>query len=189
MPHGISPAVKDHLLNNDSVRIATLFKLDFGAVAAFTDYGKTLSINLTGQPETFIPSDVLISYDSVNESSKLQIGTFNLVLSAVDQTFLNLALNSNYLNVKVSIYKTVLSASDTPIGSPWSIFEGYIKGYELAESKNSSEITFEVASHWSDFEKVNCRRTNAASQKRYFPKDSSMDWAASSIKDMKWGRK
>ena len=62
-------------------------------------------------------------------------------------------------------------------------------GYSIEDSEDSSDVTVSAASHWKDFEKENGRRTNDNSQKIYFPSDEGFEFAAKTIKDLKWGRK
>jgi len=49
-------------------------------------------------------------------------------------------------------------------------------------------LTVEIASHWKDFEKENGRRTNHNTQQLYFDGDLGFEFAAKTIKDLKWGR-
>jgi len=82
-----------------------------------------------------------------------------------------------------------LDDSDSVIGAPILVFDGLITGYEIDDTEDSSEIVINCASHWKDFEKENGRKTNDNSQKIHFPNDDGFEFAAKTIKDLKWGRK
>ena len=113
----------------------------------------------------------------------------NITLSGVDQTYIALFLNSNYIDTKVSIYRAVMNDAAAVIGSPILIFNGVMTGYEIEDSQSDSTIKIAIASHWKDFEKENGRKTNDNSQKIYFPNDEGFEFAAKTIKELKWGRK
>ena len=45
-----------------------------------------------------------------------------------------------------------------------------------------------ITSHWGNFEKVSGRTTSDNSQQRFFSGDKGMEFAALTVKDIKWGR-
>jgi hypothetical protein len=100
-----------------------------------------------------------------------------------------LFLSQNYIDVPARIYRAVLDDNDVVIGSPILVFNGVITNYDIQDSKSESTVTVQIASHWKDFEKENGRKTNDNSQKIYFPNDEGFEFAAKTIKDLKWGRK
>ena len=203
MSRGLTPATITHLNNNsDSLRMITLVKMYFtDAGSNMTDYGSRIDADITGAVETYAPTEFIIEFGEVSESSVLHVGDMDLTLTAADKTYLNYALADAYFNTRVVVARafvndTVSSSGGayevtggTIIGSPWTLFDGRIRNYGLDERGDDSEVTFNITSHWVDFEKVNCRRTNKASQQRYFPTDSGMNWAADAIKELRWGRK
>lgn len=184
MARGIAAATKT-ALQGDSFRLATLITFGFDTLLHLTDYGTNVTVGAT----TYTASSHIVSIGGISESTALQVGSFELTLSGVEQSFINLLVYGNYLDVSVTIDRAVLDSSNLVIGSPFTYFEGRIVGYEISDDDSTSEVKIELASHWKDFEKVNCRRTNSNSQKRYFPNDTGFDFASKSIKDLKWGRK
>ena len=45
-----------------------------------------------------------------------------------------------------------------------------------------------MASHWADFEKKAGRFSNNNSQQYFFSGDVGFEYAANTVKDLKWGR-
>ena len=52
----------------------------------------------------------------------------------------------------------------------------------------TSNVSLSVASHWSDFKKKSGRRTNHNGQQLHFAGDKGFEFAANTVKDIKWGR-
>ena len=125
----------------------------------------------------------------VKETSDLRVNTVDITLSGVEQSYVSLFLSQNYIDVPAKIYRAVLDDNDVVIGSPILVFNGVITNYDIQDSKSESTVTVQIASHWKDFEKENGRKTNDNSQKIYFPNDEGFEFAAKTIKDLKWGRK
>lgn len=172
-------------LAKDDFNLATLIQFDFPSPIRITDWDK----DVFALGVTFPSSSHFLGVDNVKETSELRVNSMNITLSGVDQTYIALFLNSNYIDTKVSIYRAVMSDAAAVIGSPILIFNGVMTGYDIQDSNSDSTITVSVASHWQDFEKQNGRKTNNNSQKLHFSDDKGFEFAASSIKDLKWGRK
>jgi hypothetical protein len=98
-------------------------------------------------------------------------------------------LGDDYIDVPAKIYRAVIDSSDDVVGAPILIFDGLIVGYSIDDTEDESKLTVEIASHWKDFEKENGRRTNHNTQQLYFDGDLGFEFAAKTIKDLKWGRK
>lgn len=186
MARGLTPAVKTALAT-DSFRLATLIDIHFATVRRITDFGQDITYN----SNTYSSSGHIVSIDNTSETAGLRVNGFNITLSGVDRTYVDLFLANDYVNTKVEINRAVCTITNNVVSVTGIIpfFLGYIAGFTIKDTDSSSEIEFEVASHWKDFEKVNCRRTNSNSQRRYFPDDTGFNFASQSVTDMKWGRK
>jgi hypothetical protein len=89
---------------------------------------------------------------------------------------------------EAEIYNGFLNSSQQLISDPFLLFKGRIESFNLDEDVNESTITINIASHWSDFERIQGRKTNTNSQKIYFSDDVGFDFASQSTVDIKWGR-
>lgn len=186
MARGLTTAVKAALAS-DSFRLATLIDIHFATVRRLTDFGQDITYN----SNTYTSSGHLLEIDNTSETGGLRVNGFNVTLSGADRTYIDLFLANDYVNTKVEINRAVCTISNNVVSVTGIIpfFMGYIVGFDIKDTDSSSELTFEIASHWKDFEKVNCRRTNSNSQRRYFPNDNGFNFASQSVTDMKWGRK
>jgi len=171
-------------LNSDQFRLATLITYNFPTPIYNTDYG----VNISYDSKTFTPSSHLIAVDDAQETAGVKVNSMSITVSSVEQSFMSLFLTSDYINKQVLIQKAVLDDNNAIIGEPINFFDGRIVGFEASDSDSSSEITVEIASHWSDFDKIQNRRTNSNSQNFYYPNDKGFDYASSTITTLKWGR-
>ena len=93
------------------------------------------------------------------------------------------------MNKDVEIYKGFLNDSQTLIGDPFTLFKGKIESFSVDEEITNSTVTITATSHWSDFEKIQGRRTNTNSQQIYFANDVGFDYASQAIAELRWGKK
>lgn len=171
-------------LESDSIRMCHLVQVDFDTVIRITDNFH----KVTSGGETFLPAGHLLSIGAIQETQELRIGSLQITLSAVDQAYVSIFLNSDYLNRRVRIWKAVLDSSGAIVGDAISTFDGEVTGYSIAEDRETAAITVSCSSHWADFERKAGRFTNQNSQQYYFPNDTGFRFAAESIKDIKWGK-
>lgn len=188
---GLSTATANALVSN-SLEMATLVKMYFttAGLTGMTDYGSIINTNVVGVSENFIPTEFMVTIGDTTESSSLEVAEITLAMSAADinRTYLNYGLNGAYFNSRIIIARAFLNGTSV-IGTPYTFFDGRVKNFSFSEQDGESEVEFTLASHWTDFEKINCRRTNRQSQQRYFPDDTGLNWAADAIKEIRWGRK
>ena len=138
---------------------------------------------------TYLAQGQFLQFSQVAESSDIRINQLIMTFTAVDTTTLALLLNDDYINTRVVIYRALLD-DDYAFTSDdvFTLFDGKITGYQIREEETTSTIQIIVASMFADFERVNGRKTNPASQKLHFPDDEGMQYSASIVKEMKWGR-
>ena len=172
-------------LAKDDFNLATLIRFDFSSVLYLTDWDRDIS----ALSATWNSSPHFLGVGDVKETSDLRVNTVDITLSGVEQSYVSLFLSQNYIDVPAKIYRAVLDDNDVVIGSPILVFNGVITNYDIQDYKSESTVTVQIASHWKDFEKENGRKTNDNSQKIYFPNDEGFEFAAKTIKDLKWGRK
>lgn len=173
------------VLANDSLRMAHLLTFEFSSTLRFTDYGHNLSYS----SQTYIALNGFISLSDPAESEDLRVNSLTIQMSGVDQSFISIFLSGNWINRRALLQTAFLDANDAVIGAPISIFDGLITGFNITESETTSVVNITVASHWADFERKAGRLTNNNSQQYFFSGDLGMQFAASIVSDLKWGRK
>lgn len=171
-------------LQADAIRLCHLVQIEFPTVAYITDNFHEVELN----GDTFEPVGHLLSIGQPQETQELRVGTVQITLSGVDQAYVSVFLNQQYINRRARIWKAVLDDAGEIIGDAILTFDGQLTGYSLQDNESSSVITVSCASHWADFERKAGRLTNTNSQQYFFPADTGFRYAANSIKDIKWGK-
>lgn len=171
-------------LQSDAIRLAHLVQIDFPTVARITDYFHEVELDGNG----FDPVGHLLSIGQPQETQDLRVGTVQITLSGVDQAYVSVFLNQQYINRRARIWKAVLDTDGSIIGDAILTFDGQITGYGIRDNENDSVITVSCASHWADFQRKAGRLTNTNSQQYFFPDDTGFKFAANSTKDIKWGK-
>jgi len=181
MSRGLSTAVKTQLASGSFV-MAHLVKLELNSTYYYTDF----SSDITDGSDTYSANGFLKSLSVVSEKAKLGIGSLGVVFSAVNQTLVSDVLNNGHLHRPLTIKRAILDSSNTVIGS-FAIYSGFIESMSIKDGSENSSIAFSVANHWADFDRVNGRRTNDASQQHYFPNDKSFEFCSQTGKKIVWG--
>ena len=151
----------------------------------------TLFAKFTGA-FTYLANGFLLGLDTVKESSNINIGSFSIGISAVNQSLISDVLNNGHLNKKVIIKRIFLDSNTyEPIGGAsstlFSVYSGRIEGMNIRESGDDSVMELSVANHWADFKRTSGRRTNNTSQQHHFPLDMSMEFAPQTGDKLIWG--
>jgi hypothetical protein len=93
------------------------------------------------------------------------------------------------MNKQGKVFKLVMNDSGAIVGAPLLVFDGQITNWQFQESAGNSKVQVSLSSHWADFEKKQGRLTNNSSQQFYFSTDVGFQYAAHTVRDIKWGRK
>lgn len=179
---GLSQTIIDEL-QSDSVKTCHLVELKLPTAQYLTDNG----FNVDYDSNTYQANGYLLDIDALKESKDLRVNSIDIELTAVNQTFVSLFLNNDWINREVVIRRAVLG-DDGSLTGQFIIFNGQITEFQVTEQDDTAEMTLSVASHWADFERTNGRLTNNNSQQYHFSGDLGFQYAANSIRDIKWGK-
>lgn len=188
----ISEATKTKLASR-AIHVVDLIEIHLDTAIYFTSANISLDFDSPTAPDTgtntYLAQGQFLGYGNIVESSNIRVGQLDLTITAVDTTTVAKLLADNYMNKRVVIYRAILG-DNYAISSQdvFTVFDGTIINYRIAESSNSATCVITVASQFADFERTNGRRTNPASQQIHFPQDKGMDFSAQIVKDLKWGR-
>jgi len=136
-----------------------------------------------------------ISIAEAQENSELRISSINITLSALNSTNLTTFATSDQINQTVSVYRALWDQSNDQLiydsggDGPLLIFKGKIAGYRITDARDTAELTLQVDSQFTNFEKVQARRTNNGSFQREHPTDFGMEYSHETINDIRWGKK
>jgi hypothetical protein len=183
MTRTLTTALKNELLT-DSLQPITLVYINVGTGFRFTDH----YTDITYDSNTYLASSLFTKLSSVTESSEVEVSNITLSFSGADQTIISLFLSNSYMEKEAEVYKGLLNTSEAVIADPFLLFKGRIESFSIDESINQSNANIVIASHWSDFSKIEGRKTNTGSQQLHFSTDKGFELASQTVQDIKWGR-
>lgn len=145
--------------------------------------------DLSWDSQNWVAMGHFLSFSDIEESGGIEVSSCTLGLSGVDQTFISLFLNNNFIDRKVTIWKGFLDSTMEVISSPVMIFSGRINKPGITEDPGNGSCTLavDVASNWVDFQRVPGRHTNHTEQQIWFPGDRGFEFAADKATQLKWG--
>lgn len=165
----------------------------------YTDAPYDISYDTDTAPDsgaqTYSAQGNFLAISQTSESSDLRVTSINLTLSALNLTNITTFAKSEQINQTVSVHRVFLDQStdqliyDSAGDGPILIFKGKIAGYKIADAKDTATLTLQVDSMFTNFTKVNCRRTNTNNFQREFPTDFSMEYSYETLDDIRWGKK
>jgi hypothetical protein len=164
----------------------------------FHDIAYTSATHLESSAPTYIALGGLLGFGNASETTQIKINTISLTISGVDVEDISDVVHSNIINKRVVIYRSFGLATDSTTNfanKTYQFFDGNIKNFSVKENASESSITFNVASHWANFEATNGRKTNKSSQsltKKYNSSDTfffdiGFDFSSTQTADVRWG--
>jgi len=192
MSRNIGQSLQNKLADR-MVYMADFLELHLDTPIYFTSSNITLNYDSPTAPDagtnSYLAQGQFLSYGQVIESSDLRVGTIELNFTAVDTTMVAVVLNNDYIDKRVVIYRAILDETyQFTSNDVFMIFDGFITGYSITEEETTANLVLSCSSQFADFERLNGRRSNPASQNLYFPNDRGMDFSPQIVKDIKWGR-
>ena len=187
MARGLSSSVKTQLATG-IIDPVLLIEIGFGTPVYLTNASFDITSSVSGTSRTYLSNGHLRGISGVSETNKPTKNTLSLSLSAVDQTYVSIALNENIINDDVYIYRGYLDNNNALISDPFLLFYGTIDEYKIGDNTTTANLVLSVTSHWGNFSKVSGRVTTDNSQQRFFSGDKGMEFAALTVRDIRWGR-
>jgi hypothetical protein len=181
MTRGLSSNLTTELANQN-IKPIVLIEILFPTPQRITNHYK----DITHNSNTYTSSGHLLSIGGKAEKSELDVGNFQIELSAVDSAFVSIVLNNNVSNDEVTIDIGLLNSADALIDT-FNYDTGFIESFSI--DTNTGRLILSCTSHFADFSRVAGRKTNEGSQQVFFSSDKGMEFAALTVQDILWGRK
>jgi hypothetical protein len=181
MTRGLSSSLQTELANQ-SIKPIVLVEILFPTPQRLTNHYK----DITHNSNTYSSSGHLLSIGGKAEKSELDVGNFQIELSAVDSAFVSIVLNNVVSNDEVTIDIGLLDSNDALIDT-FNYDKGFIESFSI--DTNTGKLILSCTSHFADFSRVAGRKTNSGSQQIFYSTDLGMEFAALTVKDILWGRK
>ena len=187
MARGLSSAVKTELATG-VIDPVLLIEIGFSTPIYLTNASFDITSSISGSSRTYLSNGHLKNITGVNETNQPTKNTLSLSLSGVDQSYVSVALSENIINDDVHIYRGYLDNNNALISDPFLLFYGTIDEYKISDNTTTANLILSVTSHWGNFGKISGRTTTDNSQQRFFSGDKGMEFAALTVRDIKWGR-
>jgi len=187
MARGLSSAVKTELATG-VIDPVLLVEIGFDTPVYLTNASFDLTSSVSGSSRTYVANGHLKNITGVNETNKPTKNTLSLSLSGVDQTYISLALSQNIINSDVYIYRGFLDTNNSLLADPFLLFFGTVDEFKVTDTTEKANLVLNITSHWGNFSKTSGRVTTDNSQQRFFSGDKGMEFAALTVRDIKWGR-
>ncbi|HSG29941.1 MAG TPA: hypothetical protein VLB82_00175 [Thermodesulfobacteriota bacterium] len=187
MARGLSSAVKTELATGN-VRPILLVYIGFATPVYLTNCSFDLVSSVSGSSQTYTASGHLRGITNISETNTPTKNSLALSLSGVEQTYIAVALNENIINKEVKIWRGFLDSSNSLISDPFLLFYGTIDDFKINDTTETANLVLTITSHWGQFEKQSGRTSTSNSQQRFFSGDLGMEYAALTVRDLKWGR-
>jgi hypothetical protein len=142
--------------------------------------------------KTYVAQGSFLSYTGIGLVDTIRVNSIQITLAGATANYIQYLLNEQFLHRPLRIYKQFLEQKivvnqQSTFIAPILIYEGVMTGASMTEDGKQSTITLNTNNQFYDFDRKNGRRTNPASQKRYFPNDKGMDFSTVNIADIEWG--
>ena len=187
MARGLTSAVKTELATG-IIDPVLLIYIGFGTPLYLTNCGFPITSSVSGSSQTYTASGHLKAISPVSETNKPTKNSLQISLSGVDQSMISVALSENIINDNVFIYRGYLDSNNALISDPFLLFYGTIDEYKISDNTTTDNLILTVTSHWGNFSKISGRTTTDNSQQRFFSGDKGMEFAALTVRDIRWGR-
>lgn len=167
-----------------------------GVEVYMTDCYKDLTLTVDSDTNKYQATGNLMSFDTIQESTDLQISKLSVILSGVDRTFTAALLSYEYLDQPIRVYRVFLDDNEVVQHVPMLVFSGNIDTPVITDdpSAGSSTISISAASTFVDFERRSGRKTNQSEQDLYrsinslTDEDTGYEYNTNSATDIWWGR-
>lgn len=132
-----------------------------------------------------------LQFDGIEETAAMQVNDTVITLSGVDQTMYALFLTEHYVNRIAVVYLGLIDSTDALIVDPFKMLQGRMDAPFIDEDPDAGSATLgvRVINQWSDYERINGRRTNHNSQASIFSTDKGMLHAHKVEEPITWGRR
>jgi len=176
-----------------------LITIGFSTVQRLTDHVHDVSYDFGSGVETFIASGRMMGLSTIEEEQGISNPSISFSVSGANTSDVSIIMAEDYTNKRLTVrrgfYNTSNQTRDIDIaGKPLIIFDGKINSWAFEDNPEDgvSVVTYEVASHWADWERTNGRKSNNENAKtannNEFPNDKSFNYVYDQIGDRVWGK-
>src|SRR3990167_9254557 len=147
--------------------------------------------NISWNGNSYLANGQFLSISPIAETAELNVHQVTARYTGVDQTWISLFLNEEYIDRRLVVRKAFLEATDTVIVDTIPIFDGRMDAPILEEDpdpdRGTADVSLTASSAFADFERRSVRRTNHEDQQIHFSGDDFFEFVSELVRDVLWG--
>jgi len=151
--------------------------------------------------DTFKAAGGLLGISEITENAVFSIDKVNVTVAGIvplnpsDDPIMVEAQTLEYIDKPVTIYRAFLyknnsipAGSETTVEHSFIVFKGYIDAMSVTQdsSGDTTQVSIDISSHWTDFNRVATRFTNNNSQQEFFTNDVGLEYSVQIQKEITW---
>lgn len=146
---------------------------------------------------SYLANGHFLAFSGITENKELRETRCTVTLSGVDQAWIANALEQNYLDRRLVIYKAFLEHQGSIGIDPVPLFDGLMDYPVIEEDADPASppspgvgncrVTVEAGAHWSDFGRRPGRHTNDVEQQLHFSGDKFFEFVSEQNRQIMWG--
>jgi len=139
----------------------------------------------------------LLSISEITQNASFGIDKINISVAGIvpltplsgvqdTQPIMIQAQEIEYIDKPVTIMRLFFKNNELVDGE--MIFKGYIDvmNVNYAPDGDATQVSLDISSHWTNFDRVSTRYTNNTSQQEYFPGDVGLEYSVEIQKEITW---
>lgn len=162
------PSSADALLNGDRGSVFALIHIQTPTPILATNCHREIGFD----SQVFRTDSGLLKVPVITQEFSVSASTISLTFSDVDDAYLAMAMASNILNKQLDIHLAVFDPDTDELDY---VIPSIYRGYLNDTRPGIHQVTFEFKNHMHNFSKTAGRRTNSASQNRFYPNDKGLE--------------
>jgi hypothetical protein len=162
------PTQTDCLLNGDRATVFVLIHIKTPTPILATNCHRDLGFN----DQVFKTDTGLLKVPFITQEFSVSASSVSITFSDSDDTYLAMALENNILHNQLDIHIAILDPETDELNH---IIPSIYRGYLDDTKPGIHQVTFEFKNHMHKFSKAAGRRTNSASQNRFYPDDKGFE--------------
>lgn len=174
-------------LSKDSVQAVHLVEAVFdNATYRATDAYK----DIVYSGNTFNAVGHFMQFSGIEQNAQMVVQQAQVSFSGVDQIYIAEVFNFNCIGRSMRVWVAFLNASGALILDPIMFVDGVVDSPTIEDDPETGAniVSFTVVNQWRNFDRVNGRISNSASQQFYFPGDLGLEFSSQVDQPLYWGR-
>jgi hypothetical protein len=149
--------------------------------------------------DTFKAAGGLLAISEITDNAVFSTDKINVTVAGIiplnpsDDPIMIEAQTLEYIDKPLTIYRAFLNPDNAVINGTivehqLVVFKGYIDAMNITQdsSGDTTQVSIDISSHWTNFDRVSTRYTNNTSQHAYYPTDVGFEYSVEIQKEITW---